>query len=120
MLSAELLNFQKKLNKIIKYSAIEAATEAFKETVDPIEGSNKANNEFKNHIDKSAKRFGKKFGEKFADEVSNDLAKAIMEYIQSAGVVINCLPNAIALTGPTGPVTGTIMINDTTSNISII
>lgn len=70
----------------------------------------------KSNIDKMAK----KMANKFATTAAEPLSDYITEYIKAAGININVSPTALSLTGSTGPVTGTIFINDSTSKIEII
>lgn len=74
-------------------------------------------------IDKYMKRTveagAKKFAETIANEAAIPLTDAIDEYIKASGLFVTVSPAGIALSGPTGPVTGTITISPQTSNINI-
>lgn len=55
----------------------------------------------------------------FADKAAEPLTTAIEDHIKSLGLFINVLPSGIALSGATGPVTGSITITPQTSKIQI-
>lgn len=120
MLSTDLMSFQNKIKSIMKSAGEKAANDAFletcqrtdKEVIDTI-----LNKKMKD----TAEKFGKKFGQVFADEVSADLAKAIMNYIKSAEIMITCQPTALAtIVSPVGPCTGSLIISKATANVQIL
>ena len=120
MLSSELLKFQKDIMDIMQKASEKAAIDAFEETIEST-GVIDIDNNITKEIKKTAKKFGKKFGSTFSNEVSADLAKAIMNYIKSAEIMITCQPTALTtVVSPVGPCTGSLLINKGTANIQIL
>lgn len=71
------------------------------------------------YIEDGIKKISDKFAKTVAEQAAAPLTDAIEEYIKASGLFINISPAGIALTSPTGPVTGTITINPSTSSIEI-
>lgn len=73
------------------------------------------------YVKKTTNKAAKKFANKVASIAAPRLTNAIDEYIKESGLFINVNPAGIQLVSPPtgGPVTGTIIINPTTSNIEI-
>lgn len=120
MLSTDLISFQNKLKSIMRQSAEKAAKEAFLQTCQK-SGQSTVDEVLNSKLKDTATKFGKKFGEVFSNEVSDDLAKAIMNYIKSAEIMITCQPTALAtVVSPAGPCSGSLLINKGTANIQIL
>lgn len=71
------------------------------------------------YVEDSVNKYAKNFAKSVAEKATKPLTDAIDEYIKASGLFINISPAGIALTSPAGPVTGTITINPSTSNIEI-
>ena len=92
----------------------DAMSEAFKGT-----SGKSGDSLIDNYMEDSINKMADKFASKVAEVAAKPLTDAIDEYIKASGLFINVTPAGIALTGPTGPVTGTITINPSTSSIEI-
>lgn len=120
MLSTDLMSFQNKIKSIMESAGEKAAKEAFSTTYQK-SGQATVDDILNKKMKDTSEKFGKKFGQVFADEVSADLAKAIMNYIKSAEIMITCQPTALAtIVSPVGPCTGSLLINKGTANIQIL
>lgn len=72
-----------------------------------------------------AKENAKKFAEKFVDILKyggfdTTIANEIDDHVKALDLIINVLPTGITVTSPTGPCTGTILINNSTANIQLL
>ena len=120
MLSTDLMSFQNKIKSAMQSAGEKAAKEAFSTTCQK-SGQATVDDILNKKMKETAEKFGKKFGQVFADEVSADLAKAIMNYIKSAEIMITCQPTALAsVISPMGPCTGTLVISKATANVQIL
>lgn len=120
MLSTDLMSFQNKIKSAMQSAGEKAAKEAFSTTCQK-SGQATVDDILNKKMKDTAEKFGKKFGQVFADEVSADLAKAIMNYIKSAEIMITCQPTALAsVISPMGPCTGTLVISKATANVQIL
>lgn len=112
MLTTELPKFQQEIHNILHKSA----SDAFMQTLD-VTGSLSINSEF----NKIMKETADKFGLEFANKAAPDLAKSIMQYIQSASLSIVVQPQGLAtILTAAGPCSGTLLINDGTATINIL
>lgn len=110
MLQTAKPKFEKEVEKILKKSMYEAFKSTFSMGDEDVVNK---------HMENAIKESAKKFSESVAKEATIPLTDAIDEYIKASGLFINVTPAGIALTSPTGPVTGTITITPQTSNIII-
>ena len=112
MLIDNLPKFQSELYNIL----FNSSSEAFLTTI-----SNSGNTSIDSDCKTMLREMANSFGEKFASEAAPEMAKSIMQYIQSAGLNIVMLPQGLAtIVSPAGPCSGSLLINDTTANINIM
>jgi hypothetical protein len=111
MLKEAKQKFENDVEKLL----IKSMSEAFKGTF------NKCDDDLvDDYMEETIKKVADKFANKVAECAAKPLTDAIDEYIKASGLFINVSPAGIALSGPTGPVTGTITINPSTSKIEIM
>jgi hypothetical protein len=106
---------KQKFEKDVEDILIKAMSEAFKGT-----SSKCGDSLIDDYMEDSINKIANKFANKVAECAAKPLTDAIDEYIKASGLFINVSPAGIALSGPTGPVTGTITINPSTSKIEIM
>lgn len=117
MLTTSLPQFQQKLHNILK----ESATSAFMKTLDTVDSNVTSASQVNNKFNAILKKTAEKFGNEFATKAAPELAKEIMNYIQSASLSIVVQPQGLAtIVSPVGPCTGTLAINDATATINIL
>lgn len=110
MLSEVKPSFKQDIHDILQKSMYEAFMCNFKGSGDEV---------IDQYTHKKVEEMSNMISKKFADTATDGLINSIDKYIKSIGVFINVTPAGIALTGPTGPVTGTITITPSTSIINI-
>ena len=105
------LKFEQNVSDLLKNSMYNAFKETFIKGNDDLIDA---------YMEDSINKAAKNFADKVSELAAVKLTDAIDEYIKASGLFINVSPTGIALSGPTGPVTGTITINPSTSKISIL
>ena len=126
MLTDNIQIFENDIKNIFKNASYNASKEAFKASGEIVKSVN--NEDLLSSLeDRISEEFGKIFSKIFIDElfpegnINKNLANIINNHIKSLGINIILNPQSLStIMSPIGPCTGTLLINDTTANISIL